>query len=150
MAETTQTREQLWRRMEQTYSESPVHRVLGLSLKVVGEGETIVEFNGARDAGNRRGNAAGGALTEMIDSAVVQASRTLLGPDDGVVTLELKVNFLRPGGPGVPLSTRGRIEHLGRSIAVGVGRVEDPQGKLVALGLVTVSVKRAVAPAGHD
>jgi uncharacterized protein (TIGR00369 family) len=147
MSLTDADREAFWRQMEGSYLESNIHRVLGLSLQVVGKGEVIVAYDGRADAGNRRGIAAGGALTEMIDSAVVQASRTLLEPEDGLATLELKVNFIRPGEPGKALSTRARIEHSGRTTAVGVGRVEDGAGRLVAIGVVTVSVTRVAAAA---
>lgn len=136
-------REAFWREMERTYGQSAIHRVLGLSLRVIGEGEVIVEYDGRAEAGNRRGNAAGGALTEMMDSACVQASRTLLEPDDHVTTLELKVNFTRPAPAGAALTTSGRIEYIGRSTAVGLGRIEDPEGKLVAFGIVSIAIRRS-------
>lgn len=132
----------LWRSMEAGYSDSPIHKVLGLSLSVKGAGEVEVTFDGRPDAGNRRGNIAGGALAQMIDSAVVQACRTLIAAADKVATLELKVNYVRPGQPGVALRTHAAIDYLGRSTAVGVGRVFDPAGELVAMGIVTVSVRR--------
>lgn len=136
-------REAFWRQMEEVYPTSPIHRVLGLTLRVLGEGEVVVAYDGSGDAANRAGNAAGGAVAEMIDSAVVQACRTTLRPGDQAVTLELKVNYLRPGQPGVTLRTHGRIEHIGRSTVVGYARTERPDGKLVAIGVVTVNVKRA-------
>lgn len=134
--------EALWRKMEASYSESPIHRVLGLSLKVLGNGEVEVLFDGAVEATNRRGNAAGGALAEMVDSAVVQACRTLISPEDKVATLELKVNYVRPGPANTPLTTHAKIDYIGRSTCVGIGRVTDPAGELIALGMVTVNIKR--------
>lgn len=136
-------REPRWRQMEQVYRQSPIHRVLGLSLHVVGEGEVVIIYDGCAEASNRSGNTAGAALAGMIDSAVMQACRTTLGADDRAVTLELKVNYLRPGPPGVILRTHGRIEHIGGSTVVGYARTERPGGKLIALGVVTVNVKRA-------
>ena len=132
----------MWRNMEASYADSPIHRVLGLSLTVKGAGEVEVVYTGAPEAANRRGNAAGGALAEMIDSAVVQACKTLIGPQDKVATLELKVNYVRPGPPNAPLITHAKIDFLGRSTSVGVGRIVDESGELIALGIVTVNVRR--------
>jgi uncharacterized protein (TIGR00369 family) len=131
-----------WRTMESVYSESPIHRALGLELRVEGDGEVVIAYDGCPDATNRRGNPAGGALAEMIDSAVVQATRTLLEDGDAATTLELKVNYVRSAPQGERLTTRGTIEHIGRSTAVGHGRITDEQGRVVALGLVTVSLRR--------
>lgn len=137
-----------WREMERSYGEAPIHRLLGLALRVEGAGRAIIDFDGRSDAANRHGIVAGSAISGMVDSAVVQACKTVLGSRDGVATLELKVNFVRPGRSGSPLTTHGRVEHLGSSTAVGMARVENGEGKLVALGTVTVSIKRSTdAPA---
>jgi uncharacterized protein (TIGR00369 family) len=132
-----------WRVLERGYSISAIHRTLGLSLRVIEPGGVIVTYNGANAACNRLGTIAGGAISEMIDSAVVQASRSLLGAEDVAATLELKVNFVRPARAGESLTTRGRVEYLGSSTAVGTGRVERDDGTLVAMGTVTVSIRRA-------
>jgi uncharacterized protein (TIGR00369 family) len=143
-------REEFWAEMEQTYADSPIHRTLGLTLRVVAAGEVAIVFDGTPQAGNRRGHPAGGALAEMLDSAVVQAARTLVGPADQLVTLDLKMNFVAAATAGCPLSTRARIDHLGRSTVVGTGRIEDPSGNLIALGIVTVNRRRTVAVGGDS
>jgi uncharacterized protein (TIGR00369 family) len=135
----------LWDAMEKHYPLSPIHATLGLSLTVPGEGEAIITFDGDPRATNRRGDAAGGTLAQMIDSAVVQASRTRLGATDSTVTIELKVNYIRAAPANLKLSARGTLDHFGRTTAVGNARIEDESGKLYALGIVTVSIKKADA-----
>lgn len=134
-----------WDEMQAGYGELPIHTALGLSLEVLEAGAVRVRYDGTPAAGNRRGIAAGGALAEMINSAVVQACRTKLGREVGTVTLELKVNFIRAAPAGSALVTTGKIEHLGRTTAVGHGRTEDDSGRLIALGMVTVALLRAKA-----
>jgi uncharacterized protein (TIGR00369 family) len=141
----TADRPQLWREMEDIYGASPIHRILGLTLRVPGAGQAIVEYDGRSDAGNRLGIAAGGALAEMIDSASFQACRTLLEPDDHIITLEAKINFLRPGEAGIRLEAVGVAEHVGRTTAVGTARILTPEKKVVAMGTVTLSIKRGSA-----
>lgn len=133
----------LWDAMEQHYPLSPIHATLGLNLIVPGEGESIITFDGDPRATNRRGDAAGGTLAQMIDSAIVQSARTRLGATDSTVTIELKVNYVRAAPAKLKLSARGKLDHFGRSTAVGSARVEDEHGVLYALGIATVSIRKA-------
>lgn len=133
----------LWDAMESHYALSPIHRTLGLSLKVPGEGVAVIAFDGDPAATNRRGDAAGGTLAQMIDSAVVQACRTRLGATDSTVTIELKVNYVRAAPARLKLAATGRLDHFGRTTAVGSARVEDADGRLYALGIATVSIRKA-------
>lgn len=131
-----------WEEMQSGYGESPIHTALGLTLEVVEAAKVIVHYDGNPSGGNRRGIAAGGAVAEMIDSAVVQACRTKAGRDVGTVTLELKVNYIRAAPAGARLRTTGQVEHFGRTTAVGQGRTVDETGRLIALGLVSVALLR--------
>ncbi|MCW2782171.1 MAG: thioesterase [Marmoricola sp.] len=131
-----------WTAMEKRYGESGVQRTFGLSMSVVGRGEVLVHFDGRPEGANRSGNTAGGVLTQMIDSAVVQAAATCISDGDGLTTLELKVNFVRAAPPGGPLTARATIKHEGRTTAVGAGEIVDAEGRTVALGLVTVALRR--------
>jgi uncharacterized protein (TIGR00369 family) len=129
-----------WRQLERAYDESPVHRLLGLSLRVVAAGRTEVSLHARPELGNRNGSVAGGVLTTLIDSAVAQAARTA-APNVRVWTQEMKVNFVRRGRVGAHLTAHGSLEHSGRTSAVGVGRVLDDEGTLLAVGIVTVVLR---------
>ncbi|MDE3100605.1 MAG: PaaI family thioesterase [Chloroflexota bacterium] len=129
-------------RLEGAYTESPIHATLGLTLRVKAAGEVVITFDGSERTGNRSKVVAGGAIATMIDSAIVQAVRTLLDPADRTATVDLSVSFVRPGRIGRALSTTGRVDHLGRSLAVGRATTVDPDGEIVAVGLGTVSVRR--------
>ena len=130
-----------WRRLEQLYLDSPIHRELGLSLHVAGPGSAIVTFDGTDAARNRHMNPHGGALALMIDSVVVQTVQSMLDLDH-ISTIEMKANFVRPGPKEGGLIARAELLHLGQMTAVGEGRVNDMDGGLVAVGLVTVAIRR--------
>ncbi|MGH2539930.1 MAG: PaaI family thioesterase [Actinomycetota bacterium] len=52
----------------------------------------------------------------------------------GFGTLDLKVHFLRPVTPdGRDLSVRATVEQRGRTIAVSTARIDDADGKRVAM-----------------
>lgn len=134
---------QRWSEMEDRYVQSNIHSILGLTLNVLAEGEVEIHYDGRKEASNRRGNPAGGALAQMVDSAVMQSVGTLLTESDFITTLELKINYLRAAEPGASLIARGRVEHCGKSTAVGTARIEDSQHRAVAVAMVTVSIRRA-------
>jgi uncharacterized protein (TIGR00369 family) len=133
--------EESWRRQEAAYVESPLHRHLGLVLRVEGPGEVIVRLTPPPWTANRNGTIAGGILTTMIDSAVCQAARTLAEPHLRVWTLAMNVDFIHPARLGSDLVVRGRIESMRRTIAVGTGRALGPDGDLLAVGLVTATLR---------
>jgi len=140
------TREAYWRELERQYDESPVHRLLGMGLRVPAAGEALVSLRARPEVGNRNGSVAGGVLGTMVDSAVCQAVRTVVAADLRTWTLEMKINYLRRAEVGTELTARGRVEYVGRSTAVGIGRVTGPDGELLAVGVVTVSLRSGARP----
>jgi uncharacterized protein (TIGR00369 family) len=134
------------RLLEDRYSESPIHQLLGLTLSLPGHGQATVAFAGGREFGNRGGNAAGGIISLLIDSAVVQACRSQLNHDGALSTVEFNVNFLRPVAADASLLAVGSTEFIGRTLAVGSARVHDSDHRLIAIGLVTVRVHEESTP----
>lgn len=128
--------------MQDRYHPAPLHDMLGLTMSVLGEGSVEVRYNEAETALNRRGIVAGGSLSTMVDSAGMQAVRTMLGRDDATVTIELKVNFLRPAQHQT-LRAIGRTVHVGGRVGVSSVEVLDETDEVVAVGLVTASIRRA-------
>lgn len=138
----TDSRPQLWLDMEERYPISPIHAILGLSLEVLEAGKAAIHYDGAPEAANTRGNPSGGLLAQMIDSAVMQSVISRLEIGDLTTTLELKVNYVRSAPPGENLTAHGELEFIGRTTAVGIGRVKDASGEVVAVGTVTASIRR--------
>lgn len=131
-----------WQRMEEAYSRSPIHVALGLRLQVMREGQVEIHYDGSVSASNRRGVTAGGAIAAILDSAIVQSCMTLMPEDDQASTIDLKINFVRPGPPATPLVASANIEYLGGTTAVGIGHLYMPDGQLVAVGIATLAIRR--------
>jgi uncharacterized protein (TIGR00369 family) len=76
----------------------------------------------------------GGALTAFADAAINAAVTTTLPPRTSFGTLDLKVNFLRPVTPdGRDLTADATVEQRGRTVAVSTVRIDDADGKRVAM-----------------
>jgi len=91
------------------------------------------------------GFAHGGVSAALIDSAVGLALCTMLNQRELITTVELNVNFVAPAGPGV-LTTRGRIFHKGKRVAVGDAEVRNKQGTLVSKGSATYMILEKKRP----
>ncbi|GLV47586.1 hypothetical protein TJA_07560 [Thermus sp. LT1-2-5] len=80
----------------------------------------------------------GGVISALLDNALTFAGGLALGPQ--VLTVEFKVNFLRPA-KGTRLRAVGRVVHAGKRLAVVQGEAysEEPEPRLIALAQGTIS-----------
>lgn len=82
------------------------------------------------------GKVHGGAVAGLVDSAIAVAVNSVLGPEKGASTVEMKINFLRPASSGI-LRARGEVLSQGKLLIMGEGRAWDEEGKLVAVAIAT-------------
>src|SRR5579875_2629109 len=121
----------------------PAAELLGWSLSWVApeRGEIEVRFSADERFVNPVGKIQGGFLTAMLDDTLGPALVATLPDGEFAVTLELKVNFLRPADPGRVTGT-GRVVHRGGSIAFLAGELRDRAGQLVATATATARIIR--------
>jgi uncharacterized protein (TIGR00369 family) len=76
----------------------------------------------------------GGVIAMLADAALASAIMTVTPAATAMASIDLKVNFLRPGiADGRELLARGTVAHAGRTIAVAHSEVVNADGKRVAL-----------------
>ena len=76
----------------------------------------------------------GGVVATLLDTAMGRAVSTLCRDDQGCVTVQLNVNFIRPSWNGETLTITGEVQHSGRQTAVARGEIRTAAGVLVATG----------------
>ena len=79
----------------------------------------------------------GGVLATLIDTATFWAAFLRLPETDGLVNIDLKLNYLQPVVSG-PLRAEGRCIRAGRSISYAEAHIKDVDGGLVAHGTSTL------------
>ncbi len=94
----------------------------------------------------------GGVTMTLLDIAMAHAARSPVGADptpieQGVVTIEMKTSFMRPGVG--TLTGIGRRVHRTPSLAFCEGRVLGADGQLVAHASGTFKYMRGLAVAGR-
>ena len=79
---------------------------IGMRLASFGHGEAVVELDADASHANPMGTVQGGILAAIADAAIGWAYMTTLGEGESYTTLELKLNFLRPGEERVAADLR--------------------------------------------
>ncbi|MGH2948069.1 MAG: PaaI family thioesterase [Solirubrobacteraceae bacterium] len=138
----TEPRERWYERMRELYDRSPVHATLGMRLDALAPGSATVLFEPRAEFQNVMGIVHGGTLATVADSALLQAVRTLMGEDDRLTTLELKISYLAPAR-GDRFRCLGEVVRVGGSTGVATATITDADGEPVAASLGTIHLKRA-------
>jgi uncharacterized protein (TIGR00369 family) len=135
--------------------EFPVHipfvQQLGFQLHSVGDGEAELRLTVSEQHLNSWRVAHGGVVMTLLDVAMAHAARSVnrhlpdLGP--GVVTVEMKTSFMRPGEG--ELRAVGRLLHRSTTMAFCEGSVFGADDKLCAHATGTFKYLRAL-PAGRQ
>lgn len=124
---------------------NPFREYIGAMVLGVRAGRASVVMPESSKVVNGLGVVHGGAICTLVDVAIGTAVRERLRPGDLISTLEMKVNFVGQGRGD--LVADSRVEHLGRTTALGVAEVRDRAGTLIALGTATFYVRRGAGPA---
>ena len=114
----------------QPQAHTPPGPLLGLVSRQADSGQSTWMFRPPAGAANSFGMVHGGVLGLLAHEVASDAQRSLIGPGEELIPLDLVVNFYR----GVPASGRlaaatARVTHRGRRFVVAEGEVAGPDGR---------------------
>lgn len=93
---------------------------------------------------NPIGTVHGGYAMTLLDSCMGCAIHSTLQPGEAYITVEAKVNMVRPILPHTGIvRAEGTIIHRGRTTATAEGKLMSENGKLLAHGTTTCSIMPA-------
>ena len=121
-------------RVRESFAAQNVMRLIGARLSRVEPGLAEIDLDSRGDLTQQNGYVHAGIVTTILDSACGYAAYTLMPADSGVLTVEYKVNFLRPAS-GEKFVGIGRVIKPGRNLTVCLGEAlayEKGEGKLIA------------------
>jgi uncharacterized protein (TIGR00369 family) len=78
----------------------------------------------------------GGMVATLLDTAMGQATWTLLDDDEVFLTADLRTEFYRPSRPGM-LTAKGWVIHKTRRITFAGAELYDPEERLLASARAT-------------
>lgn len=123
-------------------TDQPFARLLGIEALDSGAGWIEVGLNITSRHTQHDGIVHGGAVATLADTAVALAALTLVKPGERVVTIEFKINFLRPATVG-RLVCRGDVLRPGRNVSVSeaeIFAVQDGMRTLIAKAMATIAI----------
>jgi uncharacterized protein (TIGR00369 family) len=116
----------------------PICSTLGFRLAEVSPGFALFTMTPAFRHYNPIGTVHGGVASTLLDSCMSCAIQTHLEQGTGYITLELKVNLVRPITESTgPLRAEGRALYVGRRSGTAEGKLLDAGGTLLAHGTTT-------------
>ncbi|HEX2294696.1 MAG TPA: PaaI family thioesterase [Actinomycetota bacterium] len=122
----------------------PIYYLTGMRPVEAGEGTATFVMPASEWLNSPLARVQGGAIAWLADSALSCAVQTIVPAGTAYVTLDLKVNFLRPvQADGKDLTARGTVVHRGRTLAIANAEVANAEGKKVAFGTGTIMLRPA-------
>ena len=119
----------------------PICHTLGFRLAAVSKGYALFTMTPAFRHYNPIGTVHGGVASTLLDSCMSCALQTNLEAGLGYITLELKVNLVRPITEATgPIRAEGRTLHVGRRSGTAEGKILDANATLLAHGTTTCLV----------
>jgi uncharacterized protein (TIGR00369 family) len=109
----------------------PVARLVGFSLTSIQDGRATVSFEAKEQHSNPMGTLQGGVICVIADAAMGTAFASLLGEDQSMSTVELKINFLKAVRGG-RLQAVANVIQKGKTVGLVECEVRDEEGNLVA------------------
>lgn len=113
---------QLKERIAASFNAQGLMTTLGARLVSVAAGEVVIELFPTPGLTQQHGYMHAGAITSVVDSACGYAALSLADADHEVLTIEFKVNFMRPAKAERFIAT-GKVVKAGRTISVCQGEV---------------------------
>lgn len=125
------------RELMETVNTSPYPEHMAMRLAGITIDAATIELNLARCHLQPFGIVHGGVLATLVDTATFWAAFMRIAETDGLVNVDLKLNYLRPVVDG-RLTAEGRALQSGRTVSYAEAAVRDAAGALVAHGTSTL------------
>jgi uncharacterized protein (TIGR00369 family) len=124
-----------------SFENSPAWKLIGMKIRTLDDGKSCLELPVRESLLQRYDNVHGGILAMLADSAMSTALFTKIDQSELISTIELKVNYIRPGVCET-LVADGKVVHKGKNIAVCQSVIINGQGKQVIVATGTFMIKK--------
>ena len=121
----------------------PYFRHLSMPVKDIGVGYSLVELDIGNEHLNPFGGLHGGVYASAIDTAAYWSVYCDLPEDVGMISLDLKVDFLAPANAG-KMIIRGHRIKIGKTICLAEATAFDQSDKWLAHGVSKMMVTQGL------
>lgn len=122
----------LYTKIESSFAKQGLMNTLGATLDKVESGVVQISCGFNEGLSQQHNYFHAGVLTSIVDSACGYAALTLAPEGKEVLSVEFKINLLRPANTS-KIIAMGKVIHAGKTLTVCEGSVYDETGvKLIA------------------
>ena len=124
-------------------NQGPFFNHLSMTVKEMGIRYSIVELKVGTEHLNPFGGIHGGAYASVIDTAAYWAAYCEIEESVGLISIDLKIDYLAPISEGVIIS-KGRSIKIGKSMCLAEATATDEEGKWLAHGTSKMMVTKGL------
>ena len=124
-------------------NQGPFFKHLSMTVKEIGIGFSVVELKVGTEHLNPFGGIHGGAYASVIDTAAYWAAYCEIEESVGLISIDLKIDYLAPINEGVIIS-KGRSIKIGKSMCLAEATATDEDGKWLAHGTSKMMVTKGL------
>ena len=124
-------------------NQGPYFKHLSMPVKEIGTGYSIVELKVGNEHLNPFGGIHGGVYASVIDTAAYWAVYCELDERVGLISIDLKIDYLAPIRDGV-IVTKGRSIKIGKTMCLAEATAIDKDGKWLAHGTSKMMVTKGL------
>jgi uncharacterized protein (TIGR00369 family) len=110
-------------RVRASFARQAFMTTLGARLATVEPGHVVIELPFRPDLTQQHGFLHAGVVAAVVDSACGYAALTLMPPGAAVLSVEFKINLMRPAA-GASFRATGQVLRAGRTLTVCSGEAE--------------------------
>ena|SRR5919107_179876 len=111
--------------------------MVGIEVSSTEEGRAAVTLEAEERHLNPSGTVHGGVISTLIDAAMAEALNTITEEGEQPFTIQITVNYMKPGKPG-PLTSTAQVRKGGERITIVEAEVaQEDDDEIVALATGT-------------
>jgi uncharacterized protein (TIGR00369 family) len=110
--------------------------LVGTELSSAEEGRAAVSLKAEERHLNPSGTVHGGVISTLIDASMAEALNTMTEQDEQPFTIQITVNYMKPGKPGM-LTSNAQVRKGGERITIVEAEVVQEEDEVIALATGT-------------
>ncbi|MFH2130071.1 MAG: PaaI family thioesterase [bacterium] len=127
----------------QLINQGPYFKHLSMPVREMGIGYAIAELRVGNEHLNPFGGIHGGAYASIIDTAAYWSTYCELEEGVGLISIDLKIDFLAPVSDGM-ITAKGRSIKIGKTMCLAEATAMDSNGKWLAHGTSKMMVLKGM------
>lgn len=136
--------QKIYNRISESFSKQGFLTLIGAKIEHVEKGKVIFSCQRKETLTQQQGLLHGGVVTSLADVSCGYAALTTMADDSEVLTVEFKINLIRPAMAETIIAT-GQVVKAGKRLVITESVVTDESGKAVIAKMLATMITTKIA-----